>query len=169
MLSAWKGAAAGLVGGIAGSWAMNQFQALWSRRVGGIERSHGAQSLKESRDDDDATMKLASAVSKTIMSRTLGAREKDSGGTAIHYAFGAMAGGIYGALAEGVPAVAENAGLPFGAALWLAADMTAIPALGLAKPPREYPLWKHEYALASHLVYGLTAEGVRRLARKAFR
>ena len=59
------------------------------------------------------------------------------------------------------------AGLPFGAAFWLLADETAVPLLGLSKGPTEYPLSTYAYALASHLVYGLTAEAVRRAVRGA--
>ena len=43
----WKGLAAGAAGGLVASWVMNQFQALWSRKTHGIERSHGAQSLQQ--------------------------------------------------------------------------------------------------------------------------
>ena len=61
------------------------------------------------------------------------------------------------------PEVTAGAGLPFGTAFWLVADETAVPLLGLAKGPTEYPVSTHVYALASHLVYGLTAELVRRV------
>jgi hypothetical protein len=40
--------------------------------------------------------------------------------------------------------------------------------VGLAKWPTEYPLSTHVYALASHFVYGLTAEAVRRAVRSIF-
>jgi putative membrane protein len=49
---------------------------------------------------------------------------------------------------------------------WLVVDETAVPVLGLSKPPTDYPASTHVYALASHLVYGLTAELVRRSLRK---
>jgi hypothetical protein len=42
-----------------------------------------------------------------------------------------------------------------------------LPALGLSKPTTEYPLSTHAYALASHLVYGLTTEIVRGAVRGA--
>ena len=45
--------------------------------------------------------------------------------------------------------------------LWLVADELAVPALGLAKGPRNYPLSAHGSALGSHLVYGAAAELVR--------
>jgi uncharacterized membrane protein YagU involved in acid resistance len=75
-------------------------------------------------------------------------------------------GGVYGALTELSPKVASGAGMPFGAALWLAADEVAVPALGLSKKPTESPAPIHAYALASHLVYGLTTDLVRRVVRR---
>src|ERR1044072_8374605 len=44
----WKGLAAGVVGGLVASWVMNGFQEMWSRETEGIEKPHGAQSLKPS-------------------------------------------------------------------------------------------------------------------------
>ena len=41
-----------------------------------------------------------------------------------------------------------------------------VPALGLSKPPTEYPLSNHLYSLASHFVYGASTEATRRLARR---
>ena len=76
-------------------------------------------------------------------------------------------GGLYGAIAELKPATTAGAGLPFGAAVWLIADEIIVPAFGLSKPPTEYPPSTHAYSIASHLVYGLTTEIVRREARRA--
>jgi hypothetical protein len=69
-------------------------------------------------------------------------------------------------MAELAPQVTTGAGIPFGGRLlgqWQ--DETAVPLLGLAKGPTGYPLSTHAYALASHLVYGLTAELSRRAVR----
>lgn len=85
----------------------------------------------------------------------------------MHYALGTGVGGLYGAVAEVMPEVTTGTGLPFGAVFWLVVDETMVPVLGLSKPPTKYPLSTHVYALASHLVYGLTAELVRRNLRKA--
>ena len=60
-----------------------------------------------------------------------------------------------------------GAGLPYGASIWIVADEGVVPALGLSKSPAEYPLSIHAYALASHFVYGLTTELVRRAVRTA--
>jgi putative membrane protein len=178
--SVWKGTAAGLVGGLVASWTMNQFQAAWTKAAEGFEKPHGAQSMQPSEgrqpgqgseqdneDQDDATVKAAKAISEGIFGHQLRESEKESAGAAVHYAFGAATGGLYGAVAEVWPEVTLGAGLPFGAAFWLVADETAVPLLGLSKPPTEYSLSTHVYAFASHLVYGLTAELVRRAVRKA--
>jgi len=174
----WKGIAAGLVGGLVASWTMNQFQAAWTKAAEGFEKSHGAQSMQPSegqqpgqgaeqnkKNEDDATVKAARAISEGILGHELRESEKESAGAAVHYAFGTATGGLYGAVAELSPGVTTGMGLPFGAAFWLVADETAVPLLGLSKPPTEYPVSTHAYALASHLVYGLTAEVVRRAMR----
>lgn len=176
----WKGIAAGLVGGLIASWTMNEFQAAWTK-VAGFEKSDGAQSMQPSEgqnqgqpsndnkeDQDDATVKAARAISESIFGHELKEREKEAAGAAVHYAFGTATGGLYGAVAEFLPEVTAGAGLPFGTVFWIAADETAVPLLGLSKPPSEYPVSTHVYAFASHLVYGLTAELVRRGLRRGF-
>ncbi len=178
----WKGLAAGLAGGLVASWVMNQFQAMWSRQTEGIEKPHGAQSLKPSggheavdeirrapqantKEQEDATEKIASAVSENAFDYQLTKDEKETAGAVVHYAYGTLMGAFYGVAAEFVPQVGAGLGLPFGAVFWVAADEIAVPLLGLAEEPDEYPLSTHAYALCSHLVYGLTAEAVRRTLR----
>jgi hypothetical protein len=162
---------------------MNQFQAFWSRLADDEEKSHGAQSRQqgspehgvgrelqaEGKDEeqDDAAERLANAISVAVFDRELTRREKDVAGVAFHYAMGATSGALYGAVAEAVPEVDAGAGLPFGAAVWLIADEGIVPAVGLSKSPAEYPLSIHVYSFASHLVFGLTTELVRRAVRRA--
>ena len=176
--SIWKGMVAGLAGGLVASWTMNQFQAAWTRLAEGTEKSHGAQSMQPSEgshgeqgqdsneEQDDATVKTAKVISKEVFGHELQKSEKESAGAAVHYAFGTLTGGMYGALAEITPQVTAAAGLPFGAGFWLLADETSVPLLGLSKGPTEYPVSTHAYALASHLVYGLTTELSRRALRQ---
>lgn len=179
----WKGLVAGAIGGLAASVVMNQFQALLSRLAGGSERSHGAQSMqqgaphhgiaralqKQGRDDerDDSAMRLGNAISVGLFDRKLTQDEKHTAGTVLHYAYGISTGAAYGAAAEFLPSVTAGAGLPLGAVVWVGADEGVVPALGLSKAPTEYPLSVHAYAFASHLVYGLTTELVRRAVRQA--
>ena len=173
----WKGVVAGLAGGLVASWTMNQFQSAWTRIAEGSEKPHGAQSMQPSdgskigqqqdtADQDDATVEVAKTISEGVFGHQLQESEKKPAGAAVHYAFGTVTGGLYGALAEVTPQVTTAAGIPFGAAFWLVADEVAVPLLGFSKGPTEYPPSTHAYALASHLVYGLTAELSRRALRQ---
>jgi hypothetical protein len=178
-----KGLVAGMVGGFIASLVMNQFQQLLQKIVEGEEHGHGAQSMQQGTphhgagqllrehgvdsDDDDATERTASTIAVGVFDHELTKSEKETAGTAVHYAFGASTGAFYGAVSELLPEVTAGAGVPFGAAVWLAADEGIVPLLGLSKSPTEFPLSTHAYALASHFVYGLTTEVVRRAVRKA--
>ncbi len=173
----WKGLVAGLAGGLVASWTMNQFQAAWTRLAEGSEKPHGAQSKQptdgskggegqDTAEQDDATVETAKAISEGVFGHELQEHEKKPAGAAVHYAFGTVTGGLYGALAEVTPQVTSGLGLPFGAAFWLATDEVAVPLLGLSKGPTEYPPSTHAYALASHLIYGVTAELSRRALRQ---
>ena len=172
-----KGLVAGLAGGLIASWTMNQFQAAWTRIAEGADKSHGAQSMQptegsdgnqgnDTAEQDDATVETAKVISRNVFGHELQESEKEPAGAAVHYAFGTVTGGLYGALAEVSPQVTMGAGLPFGAAFWLVADEVTVPLLGLSKGPTEYPVSTHAYALASHLVYGVTAELSRRALRQ---
>lgn len=181
---ALKGVIAGAVGGLVASFAMNEFQSFLSEASGAQnsrakqeaasdkKSAQGQQSpqRKEAKEsggagDEPATVKAAEAISENLFNHKLTKAEKKPAGEAMHYAMGAFSGAIYGALAELAPVSAVGAGLPFGAAVWMVADNIAAPAFGLSKPPTEYPLSTHAYALASHLVYGLTTDLVRRALR----
>jgi hypothetical protein len=171
------GAIAGLLGGIAGSWAANQFHSLWSHLQGDEHNSEVARlSQRGGRPDtaaakedasmgrepeEDATITVASKVAGTVLGSGLSREEKHYGGVAVHYLFGAVGGAIYGAMADITPTVTVGRGLAFGAGIWLAAVELALPALKLTKPPWRYPFRMHAYSFLSHLVYGAVTEGLR--------
>ncbi len=163
----WKGLMAGLIGGLVASWTMNRFQDVWSKLS---VNDHSTDAKSANGDDnwqDDTTVKAGSAISEGMFGHRLSSTEKKIAGPAVHYALGTGIGGLYGAVGEIVPEVRKGAGIPFGAAFWLVVDETTVPLLGLSKGPTEYPVSTHAYALTSHLVYGLTAELVRRALRRA--
>jgi len=176
-----KGLAAGIVGGLIAAVVMNQFQKTLGKIITGEERSHGAQSLQTGAPhrgagrmlekhgaedaDDDSAERLAQTISVGIFDKELTEREKDKVGTAFHYAYGISMGAVYGAAAEIYPQTTLGAGMPYGTLIWIGADEVVVPLLGLSKSSDEYPLSIHASALASHLVYGLTAEAVRRVVR----
>ncbi len=168
----WKGLVIGLAAGAAGSWVMNQFQAAWSKAAASLTKKRDSQSQEQGHGNGEsvpATVKAASAVSRGLFHHELTDREKQLAGPVVHYAFGAAMGGLYGALAETRLGAAKMAGIPFGTALWAAADEAAVPALRLGPPATKTPASQHAYALASHWVYALSMELVRLGLRRVWR
>ena len=157
----WKGAVAGFVGGLAGSWAMNQFQLAWAKLSKGSDAEYREQHNQHPESDEDATMRMANQLLRPVLGRELTKREKKIGGPIVHYAFGASMGALYGTLAELSPVFRVGAGTGFGSALFVGADEIAVPLAGLSGPPTETPLKIHAYAWASHIVYGLATEMTR--------
>lgn len=83
----------------------------------------------------------------------------------IHWAFGAIAGAAYGALAEFYPAATAKQGATFGMALMSLTHESALPAMGLSAPPEEQSFREHTSEAASHVLYGVVTEKVRGLLR----
>ena len=174
-----KGVVAGTIGGVVASWVMDEFQAVWIKATEPIQYSQGngsnessssiqgkEQSQDEGEEQQPATVKAAEMISEKIFGHQLAKEKKKIAGLAVHYATGAASGAIYGAAAEVAPKVTVGAGIPFGTAVWLVVDETAVPLLGLSKGPTAYSLSTHIYALASHFVYGLTTDMTRRVLRR---
>ena len=182
-MNLYKGVAAGVVGGLAGSFVMNQFQAALGKLMENEDHSHGAQSLQQGspehgigrelaergvdEPDDDAAARTGNAISEFVFEHHLTKSEKETAGAVAHYAMGVASGAMYGAVAEMMPVATVGEGLPFGAAVWVIADEGIVPALGLSRNPTDYPASIHAYSFTSHLVYGLTTELVRRAIRRA--
>ncbi|HET9183875.1 MAG TPA: DUF1440 domain-containing protein [Candidatus Angelobacter sp.] len=158
-----KAMLAGLAGGLIGSFAMSQFQNGWSKAASALKKDSDTQPQNQSeQQSEDATMKTAGKIAE-ITGRQLSHEQKAKLGPVVHYSFGTLQGGIYGAVTElagtrggFVP------GITFGAALFGLADELAVPALGLSGKPTEWPLSSHLYALVSHLVYGISTDAVQR-------
>lgn len=178
-----RGMAAGLLAGTAAAWVMNQFQQVHAinppsgrgrkpdagnEAEAQAEQAQGGeeQGLHQSADvDENATVKTAERISQRVLHRDLTETEKKIAGPAVHYAYGSLIGALYGGMAELLPITGAGLGMPFGFALWLLGDEIAVPALGLAKKPTEYPPEVHADALAAHLMYGTTTDVLRRFLR----
>ena len=170
-----KGLAAGAIGGLVASWVMEEFQFAWMKisermQQNGSDKTSSAAIAKQSESSEEeqepATVKAAELVSESVFGHHLAKDEKKLAGDAVHYTTGGASGAVYGVAAEWIPEVTFGAGLPFGTAVWLVVDETSVPMLGLSKGPTAYPVSTHVYALASHFVYGLTTEVVRRGLRR---
>jgi putative membrane protein len=169
------GALAGAAGGMVGSWAMVRFNHLIDPGTGtsdkpGDRHAHRRSDARPNDTDGTITdepgsMQLASAVAEPMLGRPLTPPEKEIGGPIMHYLFGAAAGAAYGAAAEVDGSVTRAAGIPYGIAVWLIADEIGMHAAGFATKPTDYPPSRHAAALATHLVFGLSVEAVRRALR----
>jgi uncharacterized membrane protein YagU involved in acid resistance len=160
----WKGAAAGALGGLVASWVMNEFSVIVQKAASSSSNGQQQKQKVSQQQSEDPTQATAEKIAETVGMR-LNKEQKQKAGTVVHYAFGALMGAVYGAATEVLPPVKSLAGLPYGAALFVAADEVALPVLGLAKAPTEYPLSRHLSGLGQHLVYGVTTELVRHSVR----
>ena len=148
-----RATAAGIVAGLAAGAAMNGFEAAYASATG--MKSEGEPTTTKAAD------KLAEATTGAKVPDPL----RQAADPAVHYATAAALGLGYALVAETWRPVTAGAGTLFGAATAAVLDAGLVPALGLAPPPTETPPATHAYALASHLVFGVTLEAVRRRLR----
>ncbi len=140
----------GAASGLAASWVMERAQSR-IMRAGGEETKRRE---KEAQGDlEPATVRAAERAAGAV-GASLPEERKGTASEAVHYGTGAAFGALFGVLAPRLAAPAILAGLAYGVAVWLVADETLVPTLGLSKKPWKYPASTHAKALASHLVYG---------------
>jgi putative membrane protein len=163
-----RGVLAGVAGGLVASWMMNEFATTLGQKISdAVETPADKRELAAESDGQDATMRAADKIVETVTGgRHLTYEQREIGGPIVHYAMGAVTGGVYGALAEYLPIVRTGLGTGFGGFIFSTADVFGVPALGLDRPSDQYPLSSWANPLASHLVYGVTTELVRRVVRK---
>ena len=169
-VSVARGAAAGAIAGAVASSAMIVFNHLLgasgfaSEDLGRRQQHRRVDAKPNDADgtisDEPASEKLASNIAQAVGGAPLDERDKRIGGAVVHHAFGAAMGAVYGAIAARSPKVAGGAGLPFGAAVWLAGAESGLPIAGLSRSPASYPAARHAASLATHLVFGATLEAV---------
>jgi putative membrane protein len=159
-------AVAGVVAGLAGTWLMSEAQRAWTHvadrhppdSAGG---RHDARDWQERSEGQNSNELAAQAIATRLLGRCLTRQEMRVAAPLMHYSFGSAVAGLYGVWAEGSRERRILAGLGFGAAVWLVADIVAMPLLGLSGPTRRRPLEMHLQSLTAHFVYGVTTELVR--------
>lgn len=168
-----RGVLAGIAGGLVASWVMNQFMAGPGKKLVRAVQSDEknwqdtiAEVESSGQPKEDATMKAADAIVHAATGgRHLSWEQKEKAGPVVHYAFGALMGGLYGGLSEYSCAVRSGYGCTFGSTLFASADLVAVPALHLS-PSEDSSLTPALLSpFAAHLVYGVTTELVRRSIR----
>jgi putative membrane protein len=142
-----KGLLAGLIGGLVATAAKSIAEKVYP------PRTHG---------EPEPPVVLA----EKLAGHELAGTEKEVAAEAIHWGFGALTGAAYGALAEYYPEATSKDGAAFGMALASLTHGTALPALGLSAEPEEQTTRERTSEMATHVVYGLVTETVRRFVRK---
>jgi putative membrane protein len=145
-----KGMLAGLIGGLVATAAKTFAEKIYP------PHTHGQPEP------------LAVLAEKLIGHELVGA-QKTTAVETIHWGFGALTGAAYGALAEYYPQATAKDGAAFGMALTSLTHGTALPALGLSDEAHEQTTRERTSEMATHVVYGMVTETVRRIARKMLR
>ncbi len=109
---------------------------------------------------------LAQDLSVAVTDKHLKSTNEELAEQGIYWAFGALAGGVYGMAAEATPVVRSGFGVPFGAVLFAATHESLLPVLDLAPSPVRKPAKYQISQLASHLIYGAAVEVVRQGVRE---
>jgi hypothetical protein len=86
----------------------------------------------------------------------------------VHYAVGAIAGGVYGFSVEIVPMVKRGYGTGYASLLFLGGSELLVPWLHLGPAPQKTPPAVRARGLSGQMIYGATLETVRRLLRWLF-
>jgi putative membrane protein len=170
-----RGILAGAAGGLVAAWVMNKFIAGPGQKLQEslqsdeeTQQQHQQQEQQEQSGEPkvDATMKAADAIVNVATGgEHLSMEGKQQGGPIVHYAFGAIMGGVYGGLAEYSSLARSGFGTSFGGVLFTGADLLAVPAFNLSPPLNKQPASALATPFAAHIVYGVTTELVRRIVR----
>ena len=153
----------GLAGGLAATFAMTQAQNAVQKAQ---NKSPKSEEEKQGEMNEQSTVKLADKISQSVTDREIPQEQKQTAGNTVHYAFGTLMGGVYGALASSLNKAPLGTGILFGIGLWLAADEFVLPYLGLSKRPQERDLKEHAYQASAHAVYGLCLDATNQLRKR---
>jgi uncharacterized membrane protein YagU involved in acid resistance len=164
---------AGILGGLAGTLAMNYAQRLWTLAVDGhpprsAGGKHDARDWQEREEARNANELAAHAIATMVFQRPLTCEELRVAAPLVHYSFGAALGALYGSFIHNDRRSPFRRGATFGTAVWLLADEVAMPLLRLSRPTTARSLEKHLQSFVTHLVFGTVAELVRAQTTKGF-
>ncbi len=143
-----RGAVAGMIGGAVAAWAMNEYLAAQSKprepasapaKARHEKKSSQSKSKQNQEDGDDATVKVAQAISTRFLHHDLSPAQRRIAGPAVHYTYGSLVGALYGAVAEIWPLTDAGFGMLYGIVLWVVGDEAAVPRLGWGRRQPRFP------------------------------
>ena len=110
--------------------------------------------------------KLGDKVARGTTGHGLDAEQKGAVAQALHWTFGPLAAGVYGAAVEAWPFAGVGYGMGFATVLWALTHESTLPALGLSDPPTKATGQEQLSELFTHGLYAATVEFIRRLIRR---
>jgi putative membrane protein len=141
-----KGLLAGMIGGIAGAAAILLAEEIFPPHEQG--------------EPEPVSMLPGSAQ------KTPPAVAEPDGGQPLHWAVGALAGGLYGVAAEMEPSLGAWRGAAFGVALNRLTNETLLPRMGLSPSNDEQSTQARTSHWISHAIYGIVTDSVHRVVRR---
>lgn len=172
----WKGAILGMVGGVAGTIAMGLFWKAVKAATG--EDPREAKSPEpgplddiaiaggETRPGEGSTEAVGRIVYDDLLGQESPTKEtRELLSELVHWGYGAVQGGLYGAVRGRREPPDLAGGALFGTGLWVFSEL-GLPLLGLGKGPTAYPPRHHAATWAAHAVYGTTAAAVTQILRR---
>jgi uncharacterized membrane protein YdfJ with MMPL/SSD domain len=145
-----------ILAGLGATMAMSVFQNAWNVA---LDRSRGREESEDHEPTDiEGTTQLVSRAAEKFGASMSGENLRRLGLLG-HYAFGIGMGVLYGLIQPAGSKLmrqsnAAIAGAAFGAAIFIVANEFVLPRFKVRNS--QSPLGSRPYALASHLVYGLT-------------
>ena len=172
----WKGAILGMVGGIAGTLAMGLYWKAVKAATGEDPReakSEGPGPLDDiaivepqTKQGEGTTEAVGRIVYDDLMGQEPRTKEtKDLLSSLVHWTYGSVQGGAYGAVRGRRDPPDLAGGATFGTALWAVSEL-GLPMLGLGKGPTAYPPRHHAATWGAHAVFGATAAAVTQFLRR---
>lgn len=162
-----RGAIAGALASFPASWAKQLSEPplqRWSEQLfvpkPGEKEMVGAD--PSGRPENMPPAVLAERASRTLTGKGLSTQQKVLALHAIHYGFGAVLGAAYAAYVTAVPRAGIGWGAPAGLIMYGLTHGSAVPAMGLQRPPWRLPRAAMCWELTSHLVFGVVLEVSRR-------
>jgi hypothetical protein len=162
------GLAAGVVGGIVATWALDRYQEGSLETTRRAENETGATPIVSRRQEDQlqeqerAHAEVAERITKATFGKRLSRTQRRNAAPIVHYAVGALTGGIYGLTAEVLPIVRRGYGTGYSNLLFLGGTEALLPWFNVG---RRKVHSSRSGGLTAPLVYGAVLETTRRVLR----
>lgn len=176
----WKGFVLGLAGGVVGTVAMGGYWSALTSILGSDPRMETLEDGVDALDDmslvsqQHGEQEGSTAAMGRIAYEQIAGESPDSVETQsllsyeVHYGYGAVQGGLFGAMTGGRGRRDVSDGVLFGSALWLLGDEGLVSLLGLADGPGNYPVKQHVSRWGAHVVYGVATAVTVKVLRKFY-